>query len=138
MLHPLIASVALPELERGRDYYAEAIFKAYRQVEIVVRKQSGLTGFGAPLMREAFGKGGVLAEKGVDPAEISALSHLYAGAIGRFKNPGSHREVEENDVRVAFQLLAFASYLITQVERIAGTRNGSDPRNQITGRVSAS
>jgi uncharacterized protein (TIGR02391 family) len=121
VLHPLIASVALPELERGREYYADAVFKAYKQVEIVVRKRSKLDDIGVSLMRAAFKKGGPLAESGVNPAEAEALSHLYTGAIGRFKNPGSHRDVEESDVRVAFQLLAFASYLITQLERISGT-----------------
>jgi len=122
VLHPLIASVALPELERGSDYYADAIFKAYKQVEIVVRKHSGLTGLGAPLMRAAFGKDGPLAESNLETSEIESLAHLYAGAIGRFKNPGSHRDVEESDVRVAFQLLSFASYLITQIERIVESK----------------
>ncbi len=106
-------------MERGRDYFADAIFKAFRKVEIVVRERSGLKGYGVPLMRDAFSKGGPLYDAGVDLNEADALGHLYAGAIGRFKNRGSHNEVEESDVRFTFQLLAFASYLLTQIERIA-------------------
>lgn len=123
VLHPLIAAVALPELERGRAYFADAIFKAFRQVEIIVRKQSCLTGYGVPLMREAFRVGGPLHVPTVDPSEADALAHLFAGAIGRFKNPASHREVEESDIRVAFQLLAFASYLISQLELASLTQD---------------
>jgi uncharacterized protein (TIGR02391 family) len=123
VLHPTIAAIAIPEMERGREYFAEAIFKAFRKVEIIVRQRSGLDGYGVPLIRDAFGKGGPLREAGVDPNEAESLSHLYAGAIGRFKNRGSHHEVEESDVRVTLQLLGFASYLLEQVERIAPSEN---------------
>jgi uncharacterized protein (TIGR02391 family) len=119
ILHPTIAAIALADIERGRQYFAEAIFKAFRKVEIMVRERSGINSYGVPLMREAFKKGAALYDSGVDVSEAEALAHLYAGAIGRFKNPGSHREVEESDVRLTFQLLSFASYLLSQIERIA-------------------
>jgi hypothetical protein len=61
----------------------------------------------------------LFAGSGVDKNEAEALARLFEGAIGRFKNSGSHREVDESDVRVALQLLAFASYLLSYVERLA-------------------
>lgn len=117
ILHPLIAGLAIPEVERGRQYFVDAIFKAFRQVEIVVRQRSGLEGYyGVQLMRAAFSKGGPLFDSRVDLPEAEALGHLYAGAIGRFKNPPSHREVEPSDIQAVFQLLGFASYLLTHLE----------------------
>ena len=37
LLHPTIAREALPEVDRGPDHFPDAIFKAYRAVEIAVR-----------------------------------------------------------------------------------------------------
>jgi hypothetical protein len=41
--------------------------------------------------------------------------HLFSGAIGHAKNPGSHREVYL-EVDDAARLIVFASYLLDQVE----------------------
>lgn|GEM_PF-5788820 len=76
ILHPLIAGLAIPEVERGRQYFVDAIFKAFRQVEITVRDRSGLELYGVPLMRAAFGKGGPLFESQIDLSEAEALGHL--------------------------------------------------------------
>ena len=44
-------------------------------------------------MRKAFQKGGRLADATALEAEQEALAHLFAGAIGSYKNPHSHRSV---------------------------------------------
>jgi hypothetical protein len=50
-------------------------------------------------------------------AEREAMSALFAGAMGHCKNPSSHREVDMDRVSAA-RLIAFASYLLSQVDSI--------------------
>jgi len=69
-------------------------------------------------MREAFKVGGPLADPSLDASQVEAVAHLFAGATAAFKNPGSHRKVEQDDVRVTLQLLALASYLLTYLDRL--------------------
>ena len=49
-------------------------------------------------MRASFKpEGGALADPSQERGEQEATSALFAGAIGVFKNPSSHREVEYDD-----------------------------------------
>ena len=50
---------------------------------------------GTDLMREAFdAKRGSLTDNSLSVAEREAWAHVFAGAIGLFKNPMSHRDVD--------------------------------------------
>jgi uncharacterized protein (TIGR02391 family) len=74
--------------------YETAVFKAFKTLEDLVRRRAGLSNqsIGVPLMREAFDKkDGRLTDKSEHEGERDALAHVRAGAIGRFKNPTSHR-----------------------------------------------
>jgi hypothetical protein len=69
-----------------------------------------------------------LADRTEPEAEREALSHLFAGAIGRFKNPASHRPIQYSLVD-ATEALTLASMLLRIVdERQAG--NPDTPANQ--------
>jgi len=68
-------------------------------------------------MRRAFKPNeGSLAEKATEKGEQESLMHLFAGAIGSYKNPHSHRHVpiEPTD---AVEMLILASHLLGIVER---------------------
>lgn len=119
ILNPAIVRDALPELDRGPDHYSVAIFIAFRLVETTVRAAAGFSDnrIGVPLMNAAFGPNGPLRDPTVDAGEAEALRSLFAGAIGAYKNPHSHRaDVELRDPAEAIRLLAFASQLTTIAE----------------------
>lgn len=103
-----------------RGDYDTAIFRAYKEVEVRVRKKAGLPDdlLGIKLMRTAFNtEDGPLADKDALPAERQATSDLFAGSIGLFKNPSSHRSVNYNDAAEAAEMILFANYLLRIVER---------------------
>jgi uncharacterized protein (TIGR02391 family) len=123
-LHPSLLQKVRPMFQRGD--YDLATFEAFKQLEINVRNAANLPAnlLGVDLMRAAFKEAtGPLTDKTVVPAEQQALSHLFAGAIGHAKNPGSHRTVFITAVESA-ALIGFASYLIGIVEARVSKSSG--------------
>lgn len=117
LLHLSIAKKVYAALMRGE--LDEAVFAAFKAVEVAVREAGGFkaTDIGVPLMRKAFdSKGGPLTDQSHPEAEREALCHLFAGAIGSYKNPHSHRTVALTDPREAQQQVMLATHLLTIVD----------------------
>ena len=82
-LDPILVQKLKQSFIRGD--YDTAVFQAFKEVEVRVRKKANLanTDIGVSLMRKAFNpKDGVLADKGADGGEQVARMELFAGAIG--------------------------------------------------------
>jgi len=116
LLHPSIADEVWVDLARGD--LATAVFKAFRAVEVAVREAAGLgpNDYGVALARRAFGPGGALADPNGVPGEVQALSDLFAGAIGSYKNPHSHRTVQIDDRVEAQEQVMLASHLLRIID----------------------
>lgn len=122
LLHSAIRDKVWPMFLRGE--YGAAVFAAMRHVEIGVREAGGYGDrvLGVDLMRHAFRpKQGPLTDTSAPIAEQEARMSLFSGAIGSYKNPHSHREVDLNHPQEAAEVLMLASHLLRIVE-------GSRPR----------
>jgi uncharacterized protein (TIGR02391 family) len=117
LLHPLVVKMAYPALQR--EEFDTAVFRAFKAVEVRVRDLSSLPAdlVGSALMRKAFDVDtGSLTDGAAPRAEREALSHLFTGAIGCYKNPHSHRDVELT-FGEAFEMLLLASHLLQVLDR---------------------
>lgn len=122
ILHPSMSATAFSAFLRGE--YDIAIFAAFRALENMVRDVCKYPNqaLGVKLMRDAFDvKNGPLTDKSLVPGEQQAMGDVYAGAIGLFKNPTSHRLNAFTGAEQAVSLVLFANSLIKQVEELAKT-----------------
>jgi uncharacterized protein (TIGR02391 family) len=116
-IHPVIREEVWLQASLGQ--WATAVFVAFRAVEEAVRTAGGYgpNHIGVSLMREAFNKDtGPLANAEDPTAEREALSSLFAGAIGSYKNPHSHRKVAGLEATEAREMIMLASHLLRIVE----------------------
>ena len=117
MLHPTIADKVWLELARGD--IEDAVFAAFKALEIAVRKAAGYdqTQLGVTMMRKAFRPSdGPLTDLSQEEGERQALCELFAGAIGSYKNPVSHRTVTVSEIREAQEMVVLASHLLRIVD----------------------
>ncbi len=116
LLHPIILQKTWGMFVRGE--YETAVFQSFKEVEVAVRSASGFKNedIGTNLMRKAFEvEEGALTNKSLPKAEREAMSNLFAGAIGCYKNPHSHRTVEIK-AEEAVELILLANHLINLVD----------------------
>lgn len=117
LLHLAIAEKVWLAFVRGD--FTEAVFTAMRAVEIAVREAAGFFegDHGVPMIRRAFHKDtGPLRDPGQEEAEREALMHLFAGAVGSYKNPHSHRNVAMEDAGEVIEIVMLASHLLRIVD----------------------
>ena len=114
---------------RGR--YDDAVLAAMRLVEDRVRfagKYSN-SDIGATDAEGVRGFQGAY-DDGNDPGEATGRMELFAGAVGMFKNPASHRIVG-NDHDEAVEVILLANVLLRHLRRAQkATRSPGRPRKR--------
>jgi uncharacterized protein (TIGR02391 family) len=123
LLHPTFAEKMRPMFMRGD--YDVAVFQSFKEVEVAVREAARMSNsdIGRKLMQAAFNPDtGPLTDRDADKGERVGLMDLFSGGIGHCKNPPGHRERDFDRVSAA-RLIAFASYLLTEVETIGASKS---------------
>jgi len=100
-----------------------AAFASLKQVEIRVRAMAGFSNdsVGTKLMTDAFRlkpEFGPLTDPDAEGGEREAIMFLFRGAIGTFKNPQSHRAVDDDDPVLASEIVLLADLLMRLLDRI--------------------
>ncbi|WP_236015092.1 TIGR02391 family protein [Geomonas anaerohicana] len=118
-LHPLLEGKIRPVFLLGD--YETAAFKAMKEVEVRVRELAALPNdlIGVSLIRQAFNpNGGPLSDPSHEGGERQARSDLFAGTIGSFKNPTSHRTVSYADPTEASEVILLADLLMRILDTV--------------------
>ena len=113
-LHPTIGEACWLDLVRGDAEIA--VFRAFKAVEVEIRKRAGYDKkkYGQPMVAEAFHAHiGPLRDKAnpVEPERLAELA-LFSGAMGLIKNPASHRAPTVEEMQLAKEQVVFASMLL--------------------------
>jgi uncharacterized protein (TIGR02391 family) len=117
MLHPDLQGSVYDAFAAG--HYDAAVLDAFKLVEDAVRNASGLgaSSLGVRLMRDAFNpQNGPLRDPNLPQGQQDRMPDLFAGAIGVFKNPLSHRKVGNADPAPVIEELMLASRLMRFVK----------------------
>ena len=120
-LHPIIAEKVWSIFAQGS--YRTAVLEAFIQVEIAVREVGDYTKdnygkdyYGKVLMEKAFDvNDGKLTDENLHEAEKLGMRNLFSGAIGLYRNPSGHREVEYAPEEAA-EIIIIASHLLRIVD----------------------
>ena len=123
LIHPKVFKRVWNIFEVGK--FDTAVFEAFKLIEVDVRNLCGykVEEIGTNLMRKAFNvEGGVLTNMALPKSERESMSHLFTSAIGLFKNPHSHRDVDVN-FNDAFERILLASHLMNILDEIRDRLN---------------
>ena len=127
-IHSALAEKVYAAFLRG--HYDTAIFQAFLEIEVAVRDAGGFPQdlIGEKLMRVAFatarnGQRGPLTDTNLPLGEQEAMSHLFAGAFGLYRNSTAHRYVP-TDPQEAAEVIVFGSQLRRIVDRLKSQTPG--------------
>ena len=101
-------------------HHARAVEEAYKLLDNIVQKKSGLQQSGASLMQKAFSQNNPILKlnEGKSTSEIDeqiGYIQILAGCMTGIRNPRAHDANWEDTEQRALQLLVFANHLIERI-----------------------
>lgn len=101
-------------------HHARAVEEAYKLLDNIVQKRSGLQQSGSKLMHSAFSQNSPILKlnEGISASEIDeqiGYMNIFAGCMTGIRNPRAHDSDWEDTEQRALQLLVFANHLIERV-----------------------
>ena len=119
--HPLIVSECRERYEVGN--YADAIFTAFKCLEVRVIKITGLDKSGPDLMAQAFGVSNGKPKIQISPmqsrydkGEQEGFMHLLRGSMMCVRNPKAHGLIRQSDPHRTLEYLGMASLLLKRID----------------------
>jgi uncharacterized protein (TIGR02391 family) len=117
--HPRIVRASKSQFKSG--HYTDAIFNAFRCIEVLVKEKSGQTGSGAELMHRIFNENKPVIkinkmQNEVDIDEQAGFRFIYAGVMTGIRNPKAHSEISQTDPFRTLEYLALASLLAKRLD----------------------
>lgn len=118
--HPRIIRASRSQF-RSR-HYSDAIFNAFKCVEVLVKEKSGLRNeFGPALMHKVFNEKNPIIklnrmEEDFEIDEQTGFRFLYVGAMAGIRNPKAHSEIEQKNPYKTLEYISLASLLAKKVE----------------------
>lgn len=103
-------------------HYPQAVFEAFKAIEIYVKKRSGVNGLvGQSLMMNVFDSNNPklkinALQTDSDKDEQEGYRFIFAGVMRGIKDPKSHDDIIQNDPKRTLQLLSLANLLIQIVD----------------------
>jgi uncharacterized protein (TIGR02391 family) len=128
-LHDVLQNNVWSLWENGN--YINAITESMKWVEIKVREKSGLlpSDTSTSLMKKAFSVDrGKLKLSNFNESDISSKSEqesvmfLFSGAVGYYRNPAIHREIELPSSNEAMEVILFANNLLPILDNLIHTQ----------------
>lgn len=120
-IHPKVLKASKKLFLDG--HYSDAIFNAFKQVEILVKEKSEIEDkSGTKLMQHVFSPQKPILKlndgfRVSDKDEQEGFMMLFAGASEGIRNPLGHDNKEQKDQKITIQYIAFASLLCWVVDR---------------------
>jgi len=117
--HPRIRRASRSQF-RSR-HYTDAIFNAFKCLEVLAKEKSGLRRRGADLMHSIFNENNPIIklnkmEQDFEIDEQAGFRFIYAGAMIGIRNPKAHAEVQQKDPYRTLEYLSLASLLVERLE----------------------
>ena len=117
--HPRIVEASKSQFKSGN--YSDAIFNAFRCIEILAKQKSGLKGRGADLMHKVFSEKSPIIklnkmQEDYDIDEQTGFRFIYAGVMMGIRNPKAHAEVQQKDPYKTLEYISLASLLAKRLE----------------------
>lgn len=117
--HPKIVQASRSQFRSG--HYTEAIFNAFRCIEIFAKKKSGSKKRGTALMQEIFSETHPVIklndmQQDFEIDEQNGFRFIYAGAMLGIRNPKAHADIQQKDPLRTLEYLSLASLLAKRLD----------------------